>query len=84
MNLSNAIFQIVCSKNPSETIEHLTAQADLSPEDIKALNTVLLSDSIGNWLSVDRIRQLFPPAVLESEWVPPVLPPNWGELLGVS
>jgi len=83
MNLSNAIYQMAC-KNQEVTIEQLAAQADISPADLQVLSTVLNKNCLSNWLSTECDRQLFPPVVLESGWVPPQLPPELDGLLQMS
>jgi hypothetical protein len=83
MNLSNVIYQMAC-KNQEVTIEQLAAQADFPTADLQVLSTVLNQSGLSNWLSAEWVRQLFPPVVLESGWVPPQLPPELDGLLQIS
>lgn len=83
MSLSNIIYQLA-SRSQEVTIEQMVTQADISPEELPVLSALLNKDTLSNWLSSEWVRQLFPPAVLESEWVPPQLPPELGGLLKMS
>jgi len=83
MSLSNIIYQLA-SGCQEVTIEQLVTQANIPQEELPALSALLNTDTLSNWLSAEWVRQLFPPVVLESEWVPPQIPPELGGLLKMS